>query len=60
MIHLKTNKPKNKAVRVPKPVTKGRRRDRSQLEKDWIRGEKDSIVLKPQQTTLGLRKTEPE
>lgn len=25
-----------------------------------IRGSKDSIVLKPQQTTLWLRKTEPE
>lgn len=32
----------------------------TELEKDWIRGSKDSIVLKPQQTTSGLRKAEQE
>ena len=41
-------------------MTRGRRRDRSYLEKDCIREGKGSLVLKLQQTTSGLRKAEQE
>lgn len=39
-------------------MTRGRRREGSELETDWIRGSKDSIIVKLQQTTSGLRKPE--